>query len=170
MKKKISLIAAIVLAALIICLLTWRFWPKSTAGLLSISEDDIIGFSASAMVVRLENGQSYTDMYRIDDIDPDEVMDILSASGYQQDLRNLLPWTIDSVGSDKNYDGDTVSLYFYAGPGADRNVEIQFLSSSIVAVSYDGISGYQIYHPTNRNTKDKLVEYLKTYGVKQTLA
>lgn len=171
MKKRIGLIIIIVVTVLIICLLTWRFWPQSFSGLISIDENSVTSFSASAMVHRLENGQTHTDIYSIaaeqQGNELGDIIEILATSRYQQDFRNLLPWSEDSVGADKNYDGRTVVLVFSVGNQKDEWVQIHYLSSSIIAVSVGGEDGYSIYHPTNHKTLDELVEYFQTHGVKQ---
>ena len=171
MKKRVGLIITIVIAALIVCLLIWRFWPHSSARLLSVDENTITGFSAYAMVRRIENGQSYTDTYRLDDPaqqgnTPEEIVKILAASHYQQDFRNLLPWGIDSVASDKNYDGRTVTLNFYFQNAENESVEILFLSSSIIVVQAEK-HPMRIYHPTNAQTLDKLIAYVQAHGIIQ---
>jgi len=71
---------------------------------------------------------------------------------------------LDHLDSDRNYDGKTISLSLYAGTQQDEYVEIQFLSNSIIAVRGGGKSGLRIYHPTNRETMDKLIECLQTHG------
>ena len=174
MKKRIGLIITIIVAALIICLLVWRFWPHSSSSLISVDENAVTSFSAYAMVHRFENGQTYTDTYHIERTEQQgyalgEIVEILATSGYQQDFRNLSPRGVDSVGSDKNYDGRTVTLSFYTDSRTDEYVDIQFLGKSIIAVSYEGKSGFRIYHPTSHKVIDNLVEYLQTHGVKQPL-
>lgn len=174
MKKRIALIIVILIIALVICVLTWRFWPQSFSNLMGVDEGATTGISAYAMESTFENGQSDLDMYRIDieESQSDEItelIEILSTSHYQQDFRNLFLWGLDYVDSDRNYDGKTISLSLYAGPQQDEYVEIQFLSSSIVAVRGSGKSGLRIYHPTNRETMGKLIEYLQTHGEQSTI-
>lgn len=174
MKKRIGLIITIIITALILCLLIWRFWPQSAFDLVSANENSITSFSAYAMVSRFENGQSYTDTYRIDntklqDNASSEIIEILATSSYQQDFRNLLPWGIDSVSSDKNYDGCTVTLSFYSETAEKEYFEIQFLSSSIAVVTSAKHPGYRIYHPTNHETINRLIEYLQAHGVKTSI-
>ena len=172
MKKRIRLIITFLIIALVICVLTWRFWPHPSSYIISMDKTAITSFSAYAIVSCFENGQSEFDTYRIDITEPQsnesaEIMEIVSTSGYQQDFRNLLPWGLDHVGSDRNYDGKIMTVSLYTGPQQDKHVEIQFLSSSVVAVRDSCKSGLRIYHPTKRKTMDNLVEYLQTHGVKQ---
>lgn len=169
MKKRIIAIAVI---SIIACLLIWRFWPCSFSNTISLDKDSVVNFSALARVDRFENGQSYSDTYRIDTQQSPsgsvgEILEILSGSGYQQDFRNLWPWGIDGVSADKNYDGHTILLQFFLGNEKEEYVDIQFLSSSIIAVSTADAPGFRIYHPTNRKTMYELIAYLQTHGTKQ---
>ena len=172
MKKRIRLIITIIIASLIVCLLIWRFLPQSFSNLISVDENTITNFSSSVMVQSLENGQTHTDTYQITKTEqlgnePGDILEILSTSKYQQDFRNLLPWSADSIEADKNYDGRTVLLVFSVGNQKDEWVQIYYLSSSIIAVSVGREDGYRIYHPTNHKTLDELVEYIQTHGTKQ---
>ena len=96
-----------------------------------------------------------------------EILEILASSGYRRDYRNLLPWGIDGVDSDKNYDGHRFSLLLVWGEESDNCTHIQFLSHSIIAVSAPEKPGFQIYHPTNEDTLYELVEYLQANGTKK---
>ena len=162
----ISVLCIVVLIAISCLLGIWRFWPQSFSDLTALDETSITGFSASAMIDRI--GVPFMDQYRIDNTQqnkiPSEVIEILETSDYRQDFRNLLPWGVDSVGSDKHYDGRTVIVSFY---NEDEYVHIQFLGSSIMTVSEEDKAGFRIYHPTNRETVDRLVEYIQTHGVTQ---
>ena len=175
MKKRIGLITTVLIIALVICLLTWRFWPQSSSNLLSIDKSAINGVSAYAMIRTFEHGQSYTDTYRIDrqeepGNDQEELVEILETSRYQQDFRNLWPWGIDSVSGGRYYDGRTVTVTFYSPTAENQYTEIMFMSSGLVVVQTSKHSSMRIYHPTNRETLDKLVEYLQTNGIKERLS
>ena len=169
MKKRLGLVIIIIVALFIIGLLVWRFWPQSFSDRMSFDKNAVTGLDAFADVQRFEGGQSYTDTYRIDNEEyqesaPGEILDILATSSYQPDFRNLLPWDIDSVDADKNYDGRTVNVYLYCG---DRYIHLMFLSESMVVVNTRENSGMRVYHPTNSETMNKLVEYLQTNGTAQ---
>ena len=171
-KKRIRMFIMIILIAFVIGLVIWRFWPHSFFNAISVKENSIDRVSVHAMINRFETEQDTIDTYLIDDINQpinmlDEIIEILSASNYRQDFRNLLPWGLDYVDADKNYDGRTVTVSFYMGNHKDEYTQIQFLSSSIIVVSTGGKTGFRVYHPANIKTIDQLVEYLQTYGVKQ---
>lgn len=170
MKKQIGSIIAIIVAVLIVCLLVWRIWPQSSATVISISKDSIASFSVSGMFQNFETGNC--DFYTINSSspicnEPKEVMEILAASKYQQDFRNLLLWGVDGVSADKNYDGRTVTLCLYYNSEGSKYIEFQFLSKSIVVVRTAEQANMRIYHLINTTTFDKLVEYVQTNGVKQ---
>ena len=167
MKKRIGIIVTAFIISLVVGLLIWRFWPRSSSHIISIDESAFTGVSAVAMVSRLEDGAPYSDIYRIDPPNDaaGDVLEVLSTSRYRPDFRNLLPWNLDSLSSGKNYDGRIVSLTFSAVNQEEQFVSFDFLSSTIVQVHIGNESGFRIYHPTNRNTIDKLVEYLQANGV-----
>lgn len=169
MKKRLTFVIAIIATVLILCLLVWRLLPQSFSSLISVSENNITSFSAYGMFQNYEEG--HCDLYSINSpapisSDPGEIMEILAMSEYQQDFRNLIPWGVDGVSADKNYDGRmiTLSLYFQDKQGY---IEFQFLSNSIVVVRTSNQPDMRIYHPTNSATFYKLVEYLQTHGVIQ---
>ena len=167
----VALLSMLLLIPIVSWIGLWRFWPQSFSNFISVDESEVTGFSVYGIVQGLENGQTFTDAYRVDNVeaqsgDTEEIIKILSASNYRQDLRNLLPWKLDHVDGDKNYDGRTVAVAFYTGNQKDDCVRIQFLSSSIVAVSAGDEDEFLIYHPTNRQTMDLLMEYLQTHGTK----
>lgn len=168
----VAVLCILLLIPAVLSLGVWRLWPQSFSDLLSVSDSSITSISAYGMEQHLENGQTQTDAYRIDTIESPsdmsiEIIEILKSSGYRQDFRNLLPWEISSVGADKNYDGQVAIVSFYTGDQKDDYLSIQFLSSSVVAVSGGGKSGFHIYHPTNHEIIDQLMDYLQLHGVKQ---
>lgn len=172
MRKRIGLLAAMIVAVLIVCLLAWRFWPCSISCFAPVDLKELTNLSSYAMVQDFVEGQSHTETYRIDIHEmsgnaPGELVEILKTSRYQQDFRNLWPWGIDSVSSDKRYDGRSVTLSFFCGNGDNAYTEIQFMTSSLMILQTENRPGMRIYHPTNPETLDKLVEYFKTHGEKQ---
>ena len=162
----------LILIALAIYLVIWRFWPNSFSNTISVNKNSIDSVSVYAMVNHFGIEQDTIDTYLIGENEQqvntlEEIIEILATSSYRQDFRNLLLWDLDYVDADKNYDGRTVTVSFYVGNQKNEYVQIQFLSSSIIVVSSGDKTGFRIYHPTNKKTIDQLVEYLQTYGVKQ---
>ena len=92
---------------------------------------------------------------------------ILDSSDYQQDFRNILPWSIDQVDAGKNFEGYTVNLVFTWGDETNASVNMMFLSKNIVVVDTGTESGFRIYHPVNKDVLGNLVEYLKVHGARK---
>ena len=172
MKKRIGYMIAALIVALFAGLLLWRFLPRSCAHMMSVDESAFTNFSSHAMIHRFDLGSTYTDMYYIEHIPRQEaaygeIMEILASSRYRPDFRNLLPWDLSSLSSGKHYDGRTVTFVFSAADRDEESIYIQFLSRSILSIHIGNKSGFRIYHPTNRETFDKVVEFLQANGVKQ---
>ena len=166
MKKRI--VIGIVIALVVVVLL-WRFIPRSAETVISVEESAVSSFAAIASVGGIRGGEPYFEFYRIDSADAtseniQEILDILDSSHYQPDFRNLLPWDIDSVSADRNYDSRTVTMQFACD---DDYLDITFHSPTMITVQTKDSSGFRIYHPTNKNTITKLVEYLETNGTLQ---
>lgn len=169
MKKRIGIAVAIVMIALIVFLPVWRFWPHTASSLIPYNEVAVTSASASMMVIHFDGGESDIYGLRIQDAQDSNlqsILEILATSDYRQDLRNLLPWGIDGVSADKNYDGRGITVNFYFKDAENKVVELQFLSPSIVAVRTEQDAGIRIYHPTSNETFEKLAEFLEAHGVK----
>ena len=168
----VAALCFLVLIPMIIFISVWRFWPQSFTNLIPMSETSISGLSVYGTVQGIKDGEPFTEAYRIDALEQAsneaaELLDILKSSHYRQDLRNLLPWDMESVGADKNYNGQTVIISFYVGSQREDFVSLQFLSRSIVAVSYGDEYGFHIYHPTDPETFGQLAAYLQVHGINQ---
>lgn len=172
MKKKILTCVAVILVVLVAALLFWRFWPRIFSDAASVDETAVVSVSVQAIINHVENGELVTDLYQLDSnaqpqATPDVLLEILSASDYRPDFRNLLPWTLDYVDADRSYDGSTVTIVLNTGTGTDDFVQILFLGSSIAALSGGDHDGFRIYHPTKPELLDELIDYLQTNGEKQ---
>lgn len=158
-----------IVIALVLGVLLWRFIPRSAGTVIPVEENDVTSFAAISMVGRNLLGEPDFSIYRIDSADATEqnihdFLDILKTSRYQPNFRNLIPWGIDSVSADKNYDNRTVTVQFACG---DDYLDITFQSPTQIHISAKNDSGFRIYHPTNKDTITKLVEYLETSGILQ---
>ena len=174
MKKRNRLIIMIIICALAIGLIIWRFRSQTFSRALSVDESaiDRVSVSVHAMVNHFGIESDTIDTYSIDDLNQpinmlEEIIDILNTSSYRQDFRNLLLWDLDYVDADKNYDGRTVTVSFFTKNPKDECAQIQFLSSSIIVVSSGRKTGFRVYHPTNRKTMDQLLEYVQMHGIKE---
>lgn len=94
-----------------------------------------------------------------------EILSLLCRSGYREDFRNLLPWAVDSAGSDNAYDGRSVTLILVWGASADETCSLVLTGRQIV-VSRPHHDGFLIYHPLDTALLDQLTEYLMTHGEK----
>ena len=162
----------LILIALAIYLVIWRFWPNSFSNTISVNKNSIDSVSVHAMVNHFGIEQDTIDTYLIGENEQqvntlEEIIEILATSSYRQDFRNLLLWDLDYVDADKNYDGRTVTVSFFTEKPKDECAQIQFLSSSIIVVSSGDKTGFRVYHPTNHKTIDQLLEYIQTHGVKE---
>lgn len=161
MKKPIKLLVVVIVIVIIACLLIWRFLPQSFSRILSIDPDTVDGVSAGVIVNQVANGQFGLADFSLDadDGSAGEIIDILSASSYRRDFRNLLPWGAGSIDGGKDYDGQTLAVLFY---NEADTVYIQFLGSRIVAVSNRDDGNLRIYHATNPAAVDQLTEYIQS--------
>ena len=175
MKKHIRLIVIVTVAALIIGLLLWRFWPHPFSSIMPLEEENISFFDVIATIQQIENATPVTysykyhtsftdDFYKTEEMQ--DIMEILATSDYRQDLRNLLPWGRSIVEGDGTYDGRTIYLQFLARKETGNSIAVHFVSESFVAVQV-GNDPFRIYHPTNPNTFDRLIEYMETHFPKQ---
>ena len=94
------------------------------------------------------------------DDDFQEILEILDSSNYRQDFRNLLPWSINSVGSDDANNVLVANAVFVWGSGENESCFMSFHSERMIAVSSGTESGLKVYHPTNREMLNTLSEYL----------
>ena len=173
MKRRMKLIITIIIAVLIIYLPIWRFWPKSLCDLMSVEENSIKIISVSAYVFNINApGMSQHDLYQLKDLEQQsnisqEIVDILSSSGYREDFRNLWPWGVKSISADRNYDGRNVSLFFEIENQEGKAGYIYYTTNSLISVHGMRKRGFSVYHPTNRETFDVLVEYIQEHGIKE---
>ena len=163
MKKRVLFLS---IAAVILCLLAWRLYPRPFSGISPVDTDSITKISGYLGISGVENGEARIDSYELDSTQlPEEALEelltILNSTRYQPDFRNLLPWGVDSLGGGKHSDGRTVNLYLFRENDA---FSVGFLSIGNLYVDNGAAPGFRIYHPTNREMFDDLVEYCQTYG------
>ena len=163
MKKHIRLIVIVTVAALIIGLLLWRFWPHSFSYLTPLEE--VRRFSAH-LNIRREDGESiFSTSYYINS-DPDRdgyvaietIAGILTASDYQQDFRNLIPW--DSF----KYGDIRLELTFSSKNPKYQPTYVNFYSNNTLTVIYGNSPAYLTFHPTNPEIYQELISLIQTYG------
>ena len=166
MKKRII---AVSLMVVVLFLLVWRFRPVVFSD-IAISSDEI-PYSYNLTCTLYEFGEKATYNFDSREIEIDiwnDVLEILNSSSYRQDFRNLLPWGVRSVNSDRNYDGRTALLSIILENPKKGYIHVEFISCSLMIVQRSGDNAaFRVYHPTNHKTIDMLIEYIQTYGVKQ---
>lgn len=168
-KHKILCVGVVI----ILLILGWRFWPHSSNRIIPLDMEDVEDFYCIASVGGIgDNGEPYVDFYELqslieDDKDFRAVMEILADNRYRTDFRNLLPWDLESVSTDGNYDGKSVLIKFVWGDNGSEEYDLHYLSGSVVGVGDSLNGGFKVYHPTDREALDRLVEYIQKHGVKK---
>lgn len=169
-KKKTAIIAA---AALLIVLLlgVWRFWPRPLSSVIGVEQGAVTGMACTVLAGGVENGKPYINGYTLSELSPQEdgfkeILTILDSSDYRPDLRNLLPWGIDSIGSDEANGVQTASVVFVWGSGVNESCILSIQGKNTVAVSGGSKSGLKVYHPTNREILNMITTYLQAHGNK----
>ena len=173
MKKHINLLAKLIIVALIVFLPIWRIWPRSLSDLFSFDEKSIEIVSVSAQILNINApGQSHYEHYSLKDMKQKsnmskEIVDILSTTEYREDFRNLWPWGLKSITANRNYDGRHVILSFNIKNEKGEFGHINYTTSNLITIQVMSKLGMCVYHPTNSETLDVLVEYIKEHGVKE---
>lgn len=166
-KKCIVLLPAILLLGLCV----WRLTPRTFEQMTSADPKTISSLSGTAVLGGNRDGAPYMESYTIptstaeDDEECQDILSLLCRSGYREDFRNLLPWAVDSAGSDNAYDGRSVTLILVWGASADETCSLVLTGRQIV-VSRPHHDGFLIYHPLDTALLDQLTEYLMTHGEK----
>lgn len=166
MKKHIRLIVIVTVAALIIGLLLWRFWPHAFSYIFPLEVDKITSFDVWIPIENSDLSHRLSGWHADPSWDEtlpalQDVLDILAASDYNEDIRNLIPSPDIRAGIGEP---GTINM-IYSTRGRDpKFAQFQFLDSSTVIVTYSSDGMFFIYHLTNPETYDKLVEYIKTHG------
>ena len=114
------------LAIIVLCFAVWLLWPHSFAEMTGIPADHPeLNMAAVVTAAKFENGSPSFDIWDLPCCSAgstayEAVSSVLSSGSYRQDLRNLLPGGLTSVGSDKDYDSRTVNLMFAWGSVEDE--------------------------------------------------
>ena len=165
-KKCIVLLPAI----LLLCLCVWRLTPRTFEQMTAADPKTISSLSGTAVLGGNRDGAPYMESYTLPTSAADEevfreILSLLCRSGYREDFLNLLPWAVDSAGSDNAYDGRSVTLILVWGASADETCSLVLTGRQIV-VSRPHHDGFLIYHPLDTALPDQLTEYLMTHGEK----
>ena len=160
----------LLLAILLLCLLAWRLTPHTFEEMTASNINDITSLAGSASFVGVRDGTTYAESYTLQNVSPEDtafepILILLTTTRYREDLRNLLPWDIDSVSAGRAFDGRSVSLVLVWGPSADEYCSLS-LSGRQIVVSRPHHDGFLIYHPEDPELLNRLSIYLANNGEK----
>jgi hypothetical protein len=169
-KRKTVIIVVVLVIGLLVC--GWRFYPYDLSSIISVRKNEITSLACAMSVGGVENVKPYINTYELSELSPhnddfEEIMEILDSSDYHQDFRNLLPWSVNSIGSDDSDKIRTASVLIVWGNGENECCFLSMTDERKVAVSSGAESGLKLYHPTNREMLNILSEYLQMHGTKK---
>ena len=153
----------LLLAILLLSLLAWQLTPHTFEQMTASNLNDITSLAGSVMLTGVRDGKTYAESYTLNTVTPEDtafegILMLLNATRYREDLRNLLPWNIDAVGSDRYFDGRSVTIMLVWGESENECCSL-FLSGRKIAVSRPRHNGFLIYHPED----PKLLNWLSIY-------
>ena len=161
-RKKITVSIVIILIA---ALLGWRLLPHSFPSVISTQTSRATSLACNVSTSYVSNVSPAIDTYVLqstsDENDFKEIMKLLNSASYRQDFRNLLPWSITTVGSESNCSANIMLVW---GDTATESCFISFQSESIVSVAAGTEGDFQIYHPTDRTVLGRLIDYVQLHG------
>ena len=160
----------LLLAILLLCLLAWRLTPHTFEEMTASDRDEITSLAGVVSLSEVRDGRAYTESYALQNVTPEDtafepILILLTTTRYREDLRNLLPWGIDSVSAGRAFDGRSVSLMLVWGPSADECCGLS-LSGRQIVVSRLHHDGFLIYHPEDPELLNWLSIYLANNGEK----
>lgn len=140
--------------------------------LIQVDETTFTSISGYLNEYPIVNGETIWEQYEIKKTNkhgPTGILEILATSDYELDLeRSNTEGSYLSIGSGEDYDGRSVWLIFYVQQGREC-VEIRSLGTNTIVVWVRGTKGYKVFHLTNSETFEKLVEYMKDFGKKSII-
>ena len=160
----------LLLAILLLCLLAWRLTPHTFEQMTASDQNAITSLAGAATFLGVRDGTTYAESYTLQNVSPEDtafepILILLSTTRYREDLRNLLPWGIDSVSAGRAFDGRSVSLMLVWGPSEDECCSLS-LSGRQIVVSRPHHDGFLIYHPEDPKLLNWLAIYLANNGEK----
>ena len=167
-KKRVIVIILVIIAA---ALLVWRIWPHSLREIIGANDEPFDEISIKITEFGVDNSSIQMDVYKVDMSSDDgalydQLLSLIEGTKFRQDLRNLLPWDINSVSSGRKNITHSSNLML-TGAGLESGCHITYHGNRIVSFSVGADSEFLVYHPTNRTALDLLVSYTKEHGVLQ---
>ena len=169
MKKKKTLV--IILSLIAVALLAWRMWPHSLREIVGANSEPFDEICVSITEFGVDNGSLQMDVYKVE-LSPengtpyDQLLSLIEGTKFRQDMRNLLPWDINTVSSGRKNITHSANIML-TGAGLDGGCHISYHGNQIVSFSIESDSGFLIYHPVNRAALEQLVAFTKEHGVLQ---
>lgn len=170
MKKKKVIV--ITLALIVAALFVWRIWPHSLREIIGANDEPFDEISVNITEFGVDNSSLQMDVYKVE-MSPadgalyDQLLTLVEGTKFRQDMRNLLPWDINSVSSGRKNITHSANLML-TGAGLEGGCHISYHGSRIVSFSIEADSGFLVYHPVNRAALDQLVAFTKEHGVLQS--
>ena len=170
MKKKKVIV--ILLALIVAALFVWRIWPHSLREIIDANNEPFDEISVNITEFGVDNSSLQMDVYKVE-MSPadgalyDQLLTLVEGTKFRQDMRNLLPWDINSVSSGRKNITHSANLML-TGAGLEGGFHISYHGSRIVSFSIEADSGFLVYHPVNRAALDQLVAFTKEHGVLQS--
>ena len=170
MRNRTKKCIVLLLAILLLCLCVWRLTPRTFGQMTGADPQTISSLSGTAVLGGNRDGTPYMESYTLPtstagDEAFRDILSLLCQSGYREDLRNLLPWAVDSAGRGSAYAGRSVTLILIWGTSADETCSLVMTGGQIV-VGLPNHDGFLIYHLLDTTLLDQLTEYLMTHGEK----
>ena len=167
MKKKKVIV--MILALMVAVLFVWRIWPHTLREILNANDEPFDTISFHITEFGIADGSLKLDTYEVevssdDGADYDQVLALVEGTRFRQDLRNLLPWDINTVSSGSENITHSANLML-TGSGCESACHITYHGSRIVSFSMGPNTEFRVYHPTSRSALDQLVAYAKEHGV-----
>ena len=161
--KKRTVVIWCVIAVLAAGLAGWRLWPRSIDSFLPRPSREAERVSCTLTYTVFEDGPF--DSIRVYTLNTENeresrnLLNILHRGQYQASFANLMPWTWDSMGSGKGYDGRTIVMTVtYGGTGPEAAVDMTFFGNDKASVN-----GRQV-NPIGNDMFDELAEYILAEG------
>lgn len=153
----------VILALLAVLIALWCLIPQNTFGLLNVDRDQV----SRAYITVMDSSAMTIDSYQANTEDLDsaaleELLDILEGKGCRPDIRNLLPWKTQELRAMGNHYNASVTLIWDSEPG--NACHLTFLKPEELGVSRNG--GFDVYHPVDETTLEKLHDFAVKYGAK----
>ncbi len=168
MTKKKKLLWCLLTAALL-CLLLWRFLPRSIYSVLGAPKG---GIHRAYVHVMQSTGEPDIHSYNVNTEEADEqalaeLLTILEGRAYRPDVRNLLPWKTPSL----NATGQpiTVSVTLVWGNEPENACLLSFLKPEEFGISarWGFWGGFDVFHPADQELLAKLHAFAVQYGERQ---